>query len=73
MPSPPRIHMFDVGGQRSERKKWVHSFESMTSMIFCIALSEYEQVLLEEKNQVCRHTPLGPAPSYSAGVTCRSA
>jgi guanine nucleotide-binding protein G(i) subunit alpha len=44
--------MFDVGGQRSERKKWIHCFESVTSIIFCTALSEYDQVLLEEKNQV---------------------
>jgi guanine nucleotide-binding protein G(i) subunit alpha len=47
-----RIHMFDVGGQRSERKKWIHCFESVTSIIFCTALSEYDQVLLEEKSQV---------------------
>ncbi|KAG9310528.1 guanine nucleotide binding protein, alpha subunit [Chiua virens] len=46
-----RIHMFDVGGQRPERKKWIHCFESVTSIIFCTALSEYDQVLLEEKNQ----------------------
>ncbi|KAJ6607205.1 heterotrimeric G-protein alpha subunit, GPA3-like protein [Mycena sp. CBHHK59/15] len=45
------IHMFDVGGQRSERKKWIHCFESVTSIIFCTALSEYDQVLLEEKGQ----------------------
>lgn len=45
------IHMFDVGGQRSERKKWIHCFESVTSIIFCVALSEYDQVLLEEANQ----------------------
>ncbi|KAG6827076.1 guanine nucleotide-binding protein subunit alpha [Tricholoma furcatifolium] len=45
------IHMFDVGGQRSERKKWIHCFESVTSIIFCTALSEYDQVLLEEKSQ----------------------
>ncbi|KAF8267928.1 G-protein alpha subunit [Lactarius quietus] len=45
------IHMVDVGGQRSERKKWIHNFESVTSIIFCTALSEYDQVLLEEKNQ----------------------
>lgn len=45
------IHMFDVGGQRSERKKWIHCFESVTSIIFCTSLSEYDQVLLEEKNQ----------------------
>ncbi|KAG6908063.1 guanine nucleotide-binding protein subunit alpha [Tephrocybe rancida] len=45
------IHMFDVGGQHSERKKWIHCFESVTSIIFCTALSEYDQVLLEEKTQ----------------------
>ncbi|KAJ5917715.1 hypothetical protein N7466_011269 [Penicillium verhagenii] len=45
------IHMFDVGGQRSERKKWIHCFENVTSIIFCVALSEYDQMLLEESNQ----------------------
>ncbi|GAA94912.1 uncharacterized protein L969DRAFT_96361 [Mixia osmundae IAM 14324] len=45
------IHMFDVGGQRSERKKWIHCFEEVTSIIFCVALSEYDQVLLEESGQ----------------------
>ena len=49
-----RIHLFDVGGQRSERKKWIHCFESVTSIIFCTALSEYDQVLMEAKNQVRR-------------------
>lgn len=44
--------MFDVGGQRSERKKWIHCFEAVTSIIFCVALSEYDQALLEEKDQV---------------------
>ncbi|KIM73003.1 hypothetical protein PILCRDRAFT_15611 [Piloderma croceum F 1598] len=47
-----RIHMFDVGGQRSEQKKWIHCFESVTGIIFCTALSEHDQVLLEEsKNE----------------------
>ena len=46
--------MFDVGGQRSERKKWIHCFENVTSIIFCVALSEYDQVLLEESHQVGR-------------------
>ncbi|KAI9012886.1 guanine nucleotide binding protein, alpha subunit [Gaertneriomyces semiglobifer] len=45
------IHMFDVGGQRSERRKWIHCFEAVTSIIFCVALSEYDQVLLEESTQ----------------------
>ncbi|KAH8923340.1 guanine nucleotide-binding protein alpha-3 subunit [Atractiella rhizophila] len=48
---PLSIHMFDVGGQRSERKKWIHCFEAVTSIIFCVALSEYDQVLLEENSQ----------------------
>ncbi|KAK0443968.1 heterotrimeric G-protein alpha subunit, GPA3-like protein [Desarmillaria tabescens] len=46
-----QIHMFDVGGQRSERRKWIHCFESVTSIIFCTAISEYDQVLLEDKKQ----------------------
>ncbi len=46
------LSMFDVGGQRSERKKWIHCFDAVTSIIFCVALSEYDQVLLEESNQV---------------------
>ncbi|KAI8370232.1 heterotrimeric G protein alpha subunit A [Blakeslea trispora] len=45
------IHMFDVGGQRSERKKWIHCFESVDSIVFCVSLSEYDQVLLEESRQ----------------------
>lgn len=47
----PYNSMFDVGGQRSERKKWIHCFEAVTSIIFCVALSEYDQVLLEESGQ----------------------
>ncbi|KAJ7079407.1 heterotrimeric G-protein alpha subunit, GPA3-like protein, partial [Mycena belliarum] len=45
------VHMFDVGGQRAERKQWIQCFESVSSIIFCTALSEYNQVLLEEKHQ----------------------
>jgi hypothetical protein len=39
--------MFDVGGQRSERKKWIHCFEGVTAIIFCVALSGYDLVLAE--------------------------
>uniref|UniRef100_A0A8D0E0E9 Guanine nucleotide-binding protein subunit alpha n=1 Tax=Salvator merianae TaxID=96440 RepID=A0A8D0E0E9_SALMN len=42
--------MVDVGGQRSERRKWIHCFESVTSIIFLVALSEYDQVLAESDN-----------------------
>jgi hypothetical protein len=38
------FRVFDVGGQRSERKKWIHCFEDVTAIIFIVALSEYDQV-----------------------------
>jgi guanine nucleotide-binding protein G(i) subunit alpha len=47
--------MFDVGGQRSEQNKWIHCFESTTSIIFCIVFSEYDQVLPEESKTVRPH------------------
>ena len=40
--------MFDVGGQRNERKKWIHCFENVTCVIFVAAISEYDQVLFED-------------------------
>ncbi|KAI8819259.1 guanine nucleotide binding protein, alpha subunit [Fimicolochytrium jonesii] len=41
--------MFDVGGQRSERKKWIHCFEEVTAIVFLVAISEYDQVLIEDE------------------------
>ena len=44
--------MFDVGGQRSERKKWIHCFEGVTAIIFCVSLSAYDLVLAEDEETV---------------------
>ena len=41
--------MFDVGGQRSERKKWIHCFENVTTILFLVAVSEYDQLLFEDE------------------------
>jgi hypothetical protein len=46
------LRMFDVGGQRSERKKWIHCFEGVTAIIFCVALSAYDLVLAEDEEMV---------------------
>lgn len=41
-----------MGGQRSERKKWIHCFEGVTCIIFCGALSAYDMVLVEDEEVV---------------------
>lgn len=45
------FRMLDVGGQRSERRKWIHCFDSVTAVMFCVALSEYDQKLREDNHQ----------------------
>jgi len=47
--------MYDVGGQRSERKKWIHCFEGVTAIIFCVALSAYDLVLAEDEEMNRMH------------------
>ncbi|PIO77472.1 g-protein alpha subunit [Teladorsagia circumcincta] len=46
-----KVHfrVFDVGGQRSERKKWIHCFENVNAIIFIAAVSEYDEVLFEDE------------------------
>eukprot|EP00484_Ammonia_sp_Unknown_P000993 CAMPEP_0197020374 /NCGR_PEP_ID=MMETSP1384-20130603/1136_1 /TAXON_ID=29189 /ORGANISM="Ammonia sp." /LENGTH=388 /DNA_ID=CAMNT_0042447983 /DNA_START=31 /DNA_END=1197 /DNA_ORIENTATION=+ len=43
------FHIFDVGGQKSERKKWIHCFESVTAVIFVVSLSCYDEVMFEDE------------------------
>jgi len=45
------FRMFDVGGQRNERKKWIHCFQEVTAVIFVVGISEYDQKLLEDAQQ----------------------
>lgn len=42
------FHMFDVGGQRDERRKWIQCFNSVTAIIFVAATSSYNLVLRED-------------------------
>ncbi|ORE11927.1 guanine nucleotide binding protein, alpha subunit [Rhizopus microsporus var. microsporus] len=41
--------MLDVGGQRSERKKWIHCFDNVAAILFVVALSGYDCCLVEDK------------------------
>ncbi|XP_072889967.1 guanine nucleotide-binding protein subunit alpha-12-like [Hemitrygon akajei] len=42
------FRMMDVGGQRSQRQKWFLCFEGITSILFMVSSSEFDQVLLED-------------------------
>ncbi|KAI5720663.1 guanine nucleotide-binding protein subunit alpha-12 [Diaphorina citri] len=39
----------DVGGQRSQRRKWFQCFDSVTSILFLVSSSEYDQTLVEDR------------------------
>ena len=43
-----QFEIYDVGGQRNERKKWIHCFDNVDAVIFVAALSEYDQTLYED-------------------------
>ncbi|XP_061745144.1 guanine nucleotide-binding protein G(s) subunit alpha isoform X3 [Nerophis ophidion] len=45
--------MFDVGGQRDERRKWIQCFNDVTAIIFVVASSSYNMVIRED-NQTNR-------------------
>lgn len=47
--------MVDVGGQKSERRKWIHCFQDVTSILFLVSLSGYDQCLIEDKDAVSLH------------------
>ncbi|XP_026107591.1 guanine nucleotide-binding protein subunit alpha-12 [Carassius auratus] len=42
--------MVDVGGQRSQRQKWFQCFDGITSILFMVSSSEYDQVLMEDRH-----------------------
>ena len=45
--------VFDVGGQRSERRKWIHHFDDVNAVIYICAVNEYDQMLMEDNRTVC--------------------
>lgn len=44
------LRFVDVGGQKSERRKWIHCFEDVTAILFLVSLSGYDQCLVEERS-----------------------
>ncbi|XP_023327460.1 guanine nucleotide-binding protein G(q) subunit alpha isoform X2 [Eurytemora carolleeae] len=43
-----KFRLVDVGGQRSERRKWIHCFQDVSSIIFLVSLAEYNLTLVED-------------------------
>ena len=43
--------IIDVGGQRGERKKWIHCFDNVHAILFIASLNEYDQVLAEDTSK----------------------
>lgn len=41
---PMKYSVVDVGGQRNERKKWLHCFDDVKTIVFLISLAGYNQV-----------------------------
>ena len=40
--------VFEYGGHRSERNKWIHSFSGVNAVIYIASLIDYDQTLYEE-------------------------
>lgn len=45
------FHLFDIGGQRDQRRKWIQCFNDVTAIIFVVACSSYNMLLREDQNQ----------------------
>ncbi|XP_065193468.1 guanine nucleotide-binding protein G(i) subunit alpha-1-like [Sycon ciliatum] len=44
-----QFSLYDVGGQRKERRKWVHCMDNCNAVLFCASLSEYDAFLAEDQ------------------------
>ena len=42
------VFVFDVGGMRSERQKWIHCFENVGAILFTVDITSYDQILFED-------------------------
>eukprot|EP00475_Leptophrys_vorax_P042637 TRINITY_DN803_c0_g1_i1.p2 TRINITY_DN803_c0_g1~~TRINITY_DN803_c0_g1_i1.p2 ORF type:complete len:300 (-),score=91.28 TRINITY_DN803_c0_g1_i1:322-1221(-) len=45
------FQFIDVGGQRNERRKWIHCFAGVTTILFIAAINEFDQMLYEDEKQ----------------------
>lgn len=55
---PVQYRVVDVGGQRSERRKWIHVFDDVKALLFVVSLAGYDQVMFEDPTQNRMHEQL---------------
>lgn len=45
------FRMFDVGGQRDQRNKWLQVFEGIQAVLFVMSCADFDQTLREDETQ----------------------
>ncbi|KAF2232347.1 G-alpha-domain-containing protein [Viridothelium virens] len=45
-----KCRLYELGGSRGERKKWIHLFDDCSAVFFLAALNEYDQQLSEDSS-----------------------
>ncbi|GMS92151.1 hypothetical protein PENTCL1PPCAC_14326, partial [Pristionchus entomophagus] len=45
------FRVYDMGGQRSERSKWIHVFDDVNALICNVFFSEYDQTMRENNRK----------------------
>jgi len=53
-----KFTLLDVGGQRTERKKWIHYFDNASCIVFVTSLAEYDLTLYEDETTKRMHESL---------------
>jgi len=49
--SSEKFRVIDIGGYREERRKWLNSLENLNTVVFIVAISEFDQMLFEDNKQ----------------------
>uniref|UniRef100_A0A1I8AEI3 G-protein alpha subunit n=1 Tax=Steinernema glaseri TaxID=37863 RepID=A0A1I8AEI3_9BILA len=44
------FQLFDMGGQKIDRRKWATMYDGIDAIFFCMAISEYDQMMVEDQS-----------------------